>query len=356
MISRRVVEAAGRGWKGMRLPLEGIQVLDLSRVLAGPICTMVLADLGAEVIKVERPGKGDETRESEINPNLAVCSISGFGRTGPWADAPGYDFVVQALGGLMSITGEPEGVPMKVGVALTDVLTGLYSAVAVLAMLRDKKPPGPAGDSKRSSNSDTPGVRHADLALLDCTLASLVNVGEAFLVTGQRPTRHGNAHPQIVPYECFQTSDGYVVLAVGNDEQFRRFCKAASREDLAQDAKFMTNPSRVVHRAELIAQLKELMTTASTRDWTGRLSAAGVPHAPVLTLDEVFDLPQVRARGMIVETPEGLQVLASPIRFAATQSFAPARPPRLGEHNQAILSELGYPPDVIRQFRESGVI
>jgi len=416
-------------------PLAGIRVLDLSRVLAGPVCSMVLADLGAAVIKVERPGRGDDTREwgppfidqpSElagmsayfasvnrnkrsltldmglpagrdvlvklidrsdvllenflpstaakfdlepdrlhaINPRLVVCSISGFGRTGPWRESPGYDFVVQALSGLMSITGEPDGQPMKVGVALTDVLTGLYAAVSVLASLygREQRAEGRGPAEEASSSGPPPSAlrpppfQHLDLSLFDCTLASLVNVAQAFLVTGQRPVRYGNAHPQIVPYECFQTADGYIVLAVGNDDQFQRFCAAAAHDDLGTEARYATNPLRVTNRLDLISQLNKLFRSASTTEWTRRLSAAEVPHAPVLSLDEVFALPQVQARNMVVETAGGLKLVASPIKIDDRSMPAPSPPPRLGEHTDGILDELGYSKDAIRQLRELGVI
>jgi crotonobetainyl-CoA:carnitine CoA-transferase CaiB-like acyl-CoA transferase len=421
---------------------------------------MVLADLGADVIKVERPGRGDDTREwgppfvdqpSElagmsayfasvnrnkrsltldmgqpagrevleklieqsdvllenflpaaaakfglepthlhaINPRLIVCSISGFGRTGPLADSPGYDFVVQALSGLMSITGEPDGQPMKVGVALTDVLTGLYAAVSVLAALFGRERRAESGgpeqkeDERRKTNETRgeqgqsgnqlstldsqpsgpppsalrpPPFQHLDLALLDCTLASLVNVAQAFLVTGQRPVRYGNAHAQIVPYECFPTNDGHIVLAVGNDDQFRRFCAAAERDDLGKDPRFATNPLRVTNRFTLIDELQKLFRSASTTEWTRRLEAAQVPHAPVLSLDEVFTLPQVQARNMVIETTGGLKLVASPIKSDGHSMPAPAPPPRLGEHTDEILGKLGYSKDAIRQLREMGVI
>ncbi|MBI3462113.1 MAG: CoA transferase, partial [Planctomycetes bacterium] len=331
------------------LPLETVRVLDLSRVLAGPVCSMLLADLGADVIKVERPGRGDDTREwgppfiegmdgmsayfasvnrnkrsitldmtqpegreplvklieqsdvllenfqsssaakleltpehlHAINPRLIVCSISGFGRNGPWSQQPGYDFVIQALSGLMSITGEPDGQPMKIGVALTDVLTGLYAAVSVIAALFQRQCTLGTGNLQsvpaRRDNQQS-GSCHIDLALLDCTLASLVNVAQAFLVTGQRPVRYGNAHPQIVPYECFATADGYLVLAVGNDEQWQRFCAVAGRGDLGRHPRFSTNPLRVANRTELVAELRPLLRTNTSADWTTKLTPAQVPH------------------------------------------------------------------------------
>ena len=413
------------GFGGTR-PLEGVRVLDLSRVLAGPVCSMVLADLGAEVIKVERPGKGDDTREwgppfieepeglrgmsayfaavnrnkrsitldiakprgqevlrrllershvllenflpaavskfgispenlQAINPRLIVCSISGFGRSGPWAELPGYDYVVQALSGLMSITGEPDGRPIKVGVALTDVLTGLYGAVSIVALLHRQR-------GEELSRSGAPAsvaesrVNHIDLALLDCTLASLVNVVQSYLVTGQRPARYGNAHPQIVPYECFQTRDGYIVLAVGNDDQFRRFCLAVGREELARDSRFTTNPQRVIHRVELVTKLKQILESDRTSVWTERLEQAEVPHAPVLPLDETLALPQIAARRMVVVTPDGLRMVASQIKLDGELPPDPSAPPKLGEHTEEVLCELGFPPTAFHELHAAGIV
>jgi crotonobetainyl-CoA:carnitine CoA-transferase CaiB-like acyl-CoA transferase len=291
-----------------------------------------------------------------INPKLIVCSISGFGHTGPWRDLPGYDFVVQALSGLMSITGEPEGDPMKVGVALTDVLTGLFAAISVLAALHGA---GGWGENRRSleSSSDPSASRcQLDLSLLDCTLASLVNVAQAFLVTNQRPERYGNAHPHIVPYECFVTSGGHLVLAIGNDEQWTRFCHAAQQPELALDSRFQTNPLRVRNRSELVATLRPLLASRSSADWSERLSAAQVPHAPVLALDQVFALPQVQERQMVIATPGGLKMVASPIHCTGHPSDPPTAPPRLGEHSEEVLRELGYSIEQIRRLGALGVV
>jgi glutaryl-CoA transferase len=417
-------------------PLDGVRVLDLSRVLAGPICSMVLADLGANVIKVERPGQGDDTRTwgppfiqdatgltgmsayfasvnrnkrslaldlarpegrrvlekmitkcdvllenflpssaaklgvspehlRRLNPKLIVCSISGFGRTGPWSEQPGYDFVIQALSGLMSITGESDlGAPgMKVGVALTDVLTGLYAAVSVLAALRDVRKSGrgetegPQADLNEpgKSHHGAPQFRHLDLALLDCTLASLVNVAQSYLVTGVRPERYGNAHPQIVPYESFQTADGSIALAVGNDDQFRRFCDAAGRAELARDVRFATNPSRVAHRAQLIPELQRTFRSGTTAEWQRRLEGAEVPHAPVLHVDQAFTLPQVQAREMVQDVA-GLKQVASPIKVSGATLPAAQPPPRLGQHSAEVLAEFGYTTAEIERLRDDGVI
>src|SRR5260370_13323499 len=312
--------------------LNGLRVLDASRVLAGPVCGQILGDLGAEVIKVERPGAGDETRTwgppfagdlsayflscnrikrgftldlaqseglnifheligrrdglvenfkgasaeklgmspeklLEINPRLVICSISGFGRTGPWSDLPGYDFAIQALSGLMSITGPANGPPCKVGVAVTDVLTGLYAAVAILACLRAREKSGHG--------------YAIDMALLDCAVAAQVNMAQAYLTSGQVPPRQGNAHLQIVPYQLFATAGGWLVLAIGNDGQWQRFCQTAGRGDLEADARFRTNTLRVQNRDQLVPLVEELMHTRTTQEWQEKLLTAEVPHAPV---------------------------------------------------------------------------
>src|SRR5438270_2276497 len=324
-------------------PLAGIRVLDASRVLAGPFCGQILGDLGAEVIKVERPGGGDETRawgppfvgplsayylscnrnkrgitldlaqeeglqlfqelvrKSDVllenfraasgdrlglspdkllalHPRLIVCSISGFGRTGPLRELPGYDFAIQALSGLMSITGPVEGPPFKVGVAVADVLTGLYAAVSVLACLQAR-------------NQSGHGYA-IDLALLDCAVAAQVNVVQAYLTSGSVPARQGNAHLQIVPYQLFATGDGWLVLAVGNDKQWQHFCAAAGRPDLSADARFATNPLRVRNRSVLVPLVEETMRTRPTAEWERVLEAEGVPHAPVWTYADLFAHPQ----------------------------------------------------------------
>src|SRR5262245_1531793 len=332
-------------------PLAGVRVLDASRVLAGPFCGQLLGDLGAEVLKIERPGGGDETRTwgppfagvlsayflscnrnkkgltldlgqeagvrifhelagrcdvllenfradsaarlglateklLAVNPRLVICSISGFGRSGPLADLPGYDFAIQALSGFMNITGPVEGPPCKVGVAVTDILTGLYAAVAVLACLRAR---------------DQSGHGYAiDLALLDCAVAAQVNLVQAYLTSGTVPGRQGNAHLQVVPYQLFATADGWLVLAVGNDGQWQRFCRAAERPDLAADARFATNEQRVQNRAVLVPVVEKVMRGLKTAGWQDRLLAADVPHAPVWDYATLFAHPQVAARGLRV--------------------------------------------------------
>ena len=386
--------------------LSHIRVLDLSRILAGPWASQILADLGADVIKVERPGSGDDTRhwgppflrdargtdtdvaayflcanrnkrsvtidiakpagqrllrglavESDvvlenfkrgdlarygldyealraINPCLVYCSITGFGHDGPYAARAGYDFLIQGLGGLMSVTGrpddEPGGGPVKVGVALTDILTGLYAANAVQAALawRDRSGYG----------------QHIDLALLDVQVACLANQAMNFLTTGASPSRLGNAHPNIVPYQDFPTDDGYMILAVGNDAQFARFCEAAGDAALAADPRFATNKARVEHRTALIPLLNKLTIRRTTADWIARLEAVGVPCGPINALADVFADPQVQARGLRVDMPHPLAgsvpQVASPMRLSATPVEYRAPPPRLGEHTEQVLASI----------------
>jgi crotonobetainyl-CoA:carnitine CoA-transferase CaiB-like acyl-CoA transferase len=395
-------------------PLVGLRVLDLSRILAGPICCQLLADLGADVVKVERPGAGDDTRAwgppflpdggpsayylsanqgkrslaldlehpqgrpvldalirasdvmvenflprvrdkvglnparlAELNPDLVSCAISGFGRTGALANAPGYDLVVQATSGLMSITGDPGGAPMKVGVAITDIITGLYAATSVLAGLYSR-------NQKRRGMS-------FDLALADCTLASLVNVVQGALVTGERPRRWGNAHPQIVPYEVFATSDGHLVLAVGNDRQFGRFCEVAKEPALATDPRFATNVARVEHRTELVPLIQQVIATRPTADWLAALEAAEVPHAPVLGIDESIARPQTEARGMITEVTDDAgrryRLVASPVHWENEVRRHPTAPPDLGAHSDEVLAEwLNYNTEQCRALRSAGAL
>jgi crotonobetainyl-CoA:carnitine CoA-transferase CaiB-like acyl-CoA transferase len=376
-------------------PLAGVRVLDASRVLAGPFCGQILGDLGAHVIKVERPGSGDETRTwgppfagalsayylscnrnkrgialdlakpegvrlflqlveksdillenflsssaaklgltpeklHSVNPRLIICSISGFGRTGPLADAPGYDFALQAMSGLMSITGPVEGPPCKVGVAIADVVAGLYAAIGVLACLHARA---------------TSGHGYAiDIALLDCAVAAQVNVVQAYLTSGEVAPRQGNAHLQIVPYQLFETADGHLVLAVGNDGQWQRFCHAANRQDLLDDPRFTTNPLRVQHRLELIPLLEALLRSRKTAQWQELLSAADVPHGPVLNHAEVFAHPQSQARGLrvTVRDPKGKPVELVNTPFRITGAILPAfrPPPELGTDTAAVLREV----------------
>ena len=407
----------------MAAALSHIRVLDLSRILAGPWAGQLLADLGADVIKVERPGEGDDTRgwgppwvqdeagqdtpvaayylcanrnkrsitiditqpegqalvrqltaESDVvlenykldglkkygldyaslsalNPRLIYCSITGFGQTGPYAPRAGYDFLIQGLGGLMSLTGRPDGEegagPMKVGVALTDILTGLYASNAVLAALAWREQSGQG--------------QHIDLALLDVQVACLANQALNYLSTGESPRRLGNAHPSIVPYQDFPTADGYMILAIGNDGQFQRFCTEAGRPALSQDARFATNRARVAHRQELIPLLRRITVTRTTAEWIAALEAKAVPCGPINTLADVFADPQVIARGTKVTLPHAqagtVSLVANPMKLSATPVDYRLPPPQLGEHSDSILQDvLGLDAAAIAALREQGVI
>jgi crotonobetainyl-CoA:carnitine CoA-transferase CaiB-like acyl-CoA transferase len=398
--------------------LAGIRVLDASRVLAGPFCGQLLADLGADVIKIERPGQGDDTRTwgppflrgevsayylscnrgkrglaldlarpegrevfarlarsadvvlenflpsaarklgltpdqlHPINPRLVVCSISGFGRTGPWADLPGYDFAIQALSGLMSVTGQKGGQPTKVGVALADVLTGLYAAAAVLACLvaRGKSGHGYA----------------IDLSLLDCATAAQVNLVQGFLTRVQdgvppaeaAPGLQGNAHLQIVPYQLFATADGWLVLACGNDSQWKSLTQSVAPE-LWSDERLRTNPGRVRHREELTPRLENLFRTKKTSEWEAILEGAGVPCAPLWSYADLFRQPIAEARGLkvTVTDPQGrpVDLCGCPVRVDGAQPQATC-PPELGQHTDAILREAGLTQEQIIRLRESGIV
>jgi crotonobetainyl-CoA:carnitine CoA-transferase CaiB-like acyl-CoA transferase len=393
-------------------PLSTVRVLDASRVLAGPFCGQLLADLGADVIKVERPGQGDETRawgppfagdlsayflscnrgkraitldlarpeglellyrlvqKSDVllenfrsasakklglnperllteNPRLIVCSISGFGRTGPWSDVPGYDFAIQGLSGLMSITGPVEGPPCKVGVAVTDVLTGLYAATAVLACLHARS---------QSGHGYT-----IDLALLDCAVAAQVNVVQAYLTSGVVPPRQGNAHLQIVPYQAFKTADDWLILAVGNDGQWQRFCSAAECPDLAADARFNTNVQRVENRAALVPLIEAEMRRRSRDEWQQRLTAAEVPHAPVLDYQQLFALEQAAARGLTVtvrdHAGQAVNLVGTPFHMGGATLPSPGMPRRLGQDTDDVLrAVLDVAQADIERLRQQGVI
>lgn len=405
----------------MAAALAGLRVLDLSRVLAGPWCTQTLADLGAEVIKIERPDGGDDTRawgpptlrdahgrattESAyylcanrgkrsvavdfttpqgqaivrtlacasdvvienfrvgqlakygldwaslhaLKPDLIYCSITGFGQTGPYAQRAGYDFVVQAMGGFMSITGEPDdrpgGGPQKAGVAVSDLATGLYATVAILAALRHRDRTGEG--------------QHLDVALLDTTVALLANLGSNYLCTGVAPTRVGNAHPNIVPYQTFETLDGRIVVAVGNDTQYAKFCEIGGCPDLAR-APYATNPDRVRARASLVPQLAAMVRTRPSAFWIERLDAAGVPCGPINDLDAVFDDPQVVARGLErrLEHPVAgtVPTVANPIRMSATDTTSLMAPPMLGADTRAVLETLGIDAATIDGLAAQGVV
>ena len=282
-----------------------------------------------------------------LNPRLVICSISGFGRTGPMSDMPGYDFAIQGLSGLMSITGPVEGPPCKVGVAVTDVLTGLYAAVAVLACVNARRQTG-----------------HGyviDLALLDCAVAAQVNVVQAFLSSGHVPARQGNAHLQIVPYQSFATADEWLILAVGNDGQWQRFCRAANRLDLGGDERFVSNTLRVQHRHILVPLLDALFRTRRLAEWQKLLEEAEVPHAPVLNYAQLFAEPQAAARGLklTVRDPEGkpVDLIGSPFHIAGTTLPEAMMPPRQGEHTSEVLSELlGMSAERIEQLRRQGIV
>ena len=394
--------------------LDGIRVLDLSRVLAGPWCTQTLADLGADVIKIERPGSGDDTRSwgppflkdasgndtaesayylganrnkrsvtcdiaqpdgqalvrdlvlhcdvfvenfkvgdmarygldfdslRQLNPKLVYCSVTGFGQTGPYRERAGYDYAVQGMGGLMSVTGERDdigGGPQKVGVAVADLFTGMYATVAILAALRHAERTGEG--------------QHIDMALLDTQVAMLANLGANYLVSGKAPGRAGNAHQNIVPYQVFEVapaSDGskdHLILAVGNDSQFAKFCAVAGRPELASDPRYARNQDRVRHRAELVPLLEALMKTRTKTDWLAALEAAKVPCGAINSLAEVFADPQVQQRGMVHAWPhplkDDLKLVASPMKLGATPVRTDLPPPLLGQHTDDVLRDLlGY--------------
>jgi crotonobetainyl-CoA:carnitine CoA-transferase CaiB-like acyl-CoA transferase len=408
--------------KTTKAALEGVRVLDLSRVLAGPWASQLLADLGADVIKVERPGAGDDTRHwgppflknaagettdaayflaanrnkrsiavdiaqpegaalirrlaaksdilienfkvgglkkygldyaslSAANPRLVYCSITGFGQTGPYAERPGYDYMIQAMGGLMSVTGQPEGAPggepMKVGVAVADLFAGLYASNAILAALRHAERTG-AG-------------QHIDVALFDCQIAMLANQASNYLVSGEPPRRLGNAHPNIAPYQVFETSDGHIVVAVGNDGQFAAFAAAIGEKDLAADARFQTNRARVANREALVARIAPAMKKKESAGWLASLEAKGVPAGPINGIDAVFADPQTKAREMTITPPRddapGLRYVPHPVKYSATPPRADLAPPMLGAHTDEVLaSALGLDEDALAALRKAGAI
>ncbi|MBO8172071.1 MAG: CoA transferase [Bacillaceae bacterium] len=390
--------------------LEGIQVLDLSRVLAGPYCTMILGDLGAEVIKVESPFQKDDTRAwgppftggesayylctnrnkrgmtlnlksprgrdvfkklvarsdvviqnfktgtlekwglgydtlSDINPQIILASITGFGNTGPYRHLPGYDYIIQAMGGLMSITGD-RSTPMKVGVAIADVLTGLYTAIAILAALQERNRSGKG--------------QQIDMALFDSQIAALINVASNYLVSGKIPERLGNQHPNIVPYQVFPTRDKEMVVAVGNDKQFARFAALLDMPELAEDERFKTNAGRVKHREMLEQIISEKLQQKSAAEWRPILEKAGIPCGPINDMKSLFEDPQVRARDMLVNmahpTAETVRMVGSPIKMSRTPVEMRRHPPLYGEHTADILQELGYSGSDVEQMKHNHVI
>ncbi|MBN1007452.1 CaiB/BaiF CoA transferase family protein [Amphritea pacifica] len=397
--------------------LSHIKVLDLSRILAGPWAGQMLADFGAEVIKVERPGCGDDTRGwgppfvkdpdgnptdaayfhaanrgkhsiaidmttpegqalikrlaaevdvvienykvgglkkygldydslKTVNPGLIYCSVTGFGQDGPYAQRAGYDFMIQAMGGLMSVTGDADGQPMKVGVALADVMTGLYACNGIQAALLHR--------------NETGVGQHIDMALLDVQVATLANQAMNYLVGGKPPVRLGNAHPNIVPYEAFPTADGHIILAVGNDAQFARFCALAGAPELADNPAFVTNSLRVENRAQLTPLVAGLMRSHSSDWWLENLELQGVPCGPINTLDKVFADPQVKHRRMQVDLPHpacgSVPGVASPVKFSHTPIEYNAAPPMLGQHTDEVLASLGLSEAEITQLKELNVV
>ena len=404
-------------------PLSHIRVLDLSRVLAGPWASQNLADLGAEVIKVERPGIGDDSRafgppwirdaqgketkdsayfssanrgkksltlniaaaegqaiarelaaKSDVlienykygdlaryglgfddlqkaNPRLVYCSVTGFGQTGPYRERPGYDFMIQGMGGMMSVTGEPDGAPgggpQRAGVPIADIITGMYASIAICAALAHRERSGKG--------------QHLDLALLDSQIALLAYQNTNYFATGKPPKRIGNLHPNIVPYQPFRAADGEVILACGNDNLYRKFCDAAGCAELAKDPRFATNGKRVENRAELTRLLADVFKKRSKREWLDLLEAAGVPNGPINDVAQVFEEPQVKARGIRIERPHGagtsLPMVASPMRFSDTPLEYRSAPPLLGEHTDEVLRDvLGKSESDIAKLRSAKVI
>jgi crotonobetainyl-CoA:carnitine CoA-transferase CaiB-like acyl-CoA transferase len=401
-------------------PLSGVTVVDLTRVLAGPTCTQMLGDLGADVIKIERPGAGDDTRRfappfvkddagnettessyymganrnkrsvgldiskpegaelvrrmamdadalvenfktgnlarynlayddlKDGNPKLVYCSVTGFGQTGPYAPRPGYDFLVQGMGGLMSITGDPEGEPQKAGVPIADIMAGMYASVSVNAALRHAAVTGQG--------------QYIDIGMMDTTVAMLANAGMNY-IHGDMLGRLGNAHPNIVPYQPFQTSDGYIIVAIGNDTQFARFCEMADCTQLAENPDFATNASRVGNRDALVPMLDEIFATRSSAEWLSGLEENKIGCGPINNLQQVFDDPHVKAREMVVNVPHpltgdgGAALIASPMKFSDTPVTYRYAPPLLGQHTEEVLREkLNLSDDDLAALRDKEVI
>lgn len=407
--------------------LAGLRVLDLSRILAGPWCTQILADLGADVIKIERPKVGDDTRQwgppfitdengdptqlatyflccnrnkrsvavdistpegqklicelakqsdivvenykvgglkqygldyeslQKLNPRLIYCSITGFGQTGPYAPRAGYDLLIQASGGLMSITGQPDdapgGGPMRTGVAVIDILTGIYASTAILAAVESRHKTGKG--------------QYVDMALLDVSTAILANQVSAYLNAGRDSVRQGNSHPSIVPYQTFPTADGNMLLAVGNDGQFERFCGVIGKPEWAKDERFATNKARVINREVLVPMISDVTRTKATVQWVDALEGKAVPCGPVNQMSDVFKDPQVQARGLRVELPptqvDGVTTapvytVASPVRLSDTPPVLSSPPPALGQHTDEVLQSIGISKDSIAQLKSQAII
>lgn len=401
-------------------PLAGLRIFDLTRILAGPTCTQLLGDLGADVIKIERPGEGDDTRRwgppyvknadgsdsdasayylssnrnkrsltidiakpegqalarklaascdivvenfkvgglakfgldylalRAVKPELVYCSITGFGQTGPYAPRAGYDYLAQGMGGMMSLTGEADGRPMKIGVGIADVMCGMYATVAILAALHHREKTGQG--------------QYIDLALLDSQVAWLINEGLNYLTSGEVPHRRGTEHANIVPYNVLPCADGHFIIAVGNDRQFQRFCAFAGAPELAEDPRFLTNSLRVANREALYAILPKLTAGKTLDQWVDGLSEIGVPSGPVNTLDRVFADPQILHRGMRVAMPfpgseKGeIEVIGNPIKLSETPVEYRRPPPRVGEHSAEVLAELGLSAEEIAALRDQGVV
>ncbi len=395
-------------------PLSGLRVLDLTRVLAGPTCTQMLGDLGAEVIKIERPEAGDDTRGfappfvpntkesayfvgvnrnkksvtldiakpegqaiilkllehcdilvenfkvgalakyglgyeqlAKAHPRLIYCSITGFGQTGPYAPRPGYDALIQAMGGVMSLTGEPNGSPQKVGVPVADLFAGLYGCIGILAAVNHR--------------NNTGQGQQIDIGMLDTHVAWLANQGMNYLATGENPQRLGNQHPNIAPYQEFPTKDGYIILAVGNDPTFERFCKAFGQEALLTDPRFATNPIRVQNRQLVTDTLTPVMKSKTTAEWIEALEALKIGCGPINTLEQVFADPHVQARQMVVEMAHGsgetVKVIANPVKLSATPPSYRSAPPVLGEHTQNVLTDvLKMSAADIAALKEKGIL
>jgi crotonobetainyl-CoA:carnitine CoA-transferase CaiB-like acyl-CoA transferase len=394
----------------MAAALENIKVVDLTRTLAGPFCTMMLGDMGADVIKIEEPERGDETRSwtpfwneestqfvsfnrnkrsltvnlkdkdgidlvlaltrkadviiesfrtgalermglgyeavKEVKPDIIYCSISGYGRTGPMAEKPGYDLLIQAYSGLMSLTGEPDGMPLRVGFSLVDLFTGMMAYGSIVTALYHREQTGQG--------------QQIEAALLDGQVAAMSYHATAYFATGVAPHRMGSGHPSLVPYQSFPASDGFFILGVANEGLWRRFCQAIERPDLMEDPRFSTNDDRVAHRTECVDALSQIFRTRTVAEWVEVISAAGVPCGPINRVSDVVNDPQVLARNMMADIPHpnvpDLKVPNSPLKLAETPAAIRRSPPLLGQHNEEVLAELGYTLEQVADLRKKGVI